>query len=89
MPNKEKINSFVERVKAVYIDSSKNGILKSRELKKNILSLDSELNQKKKNFDSDSRSQSEDYINKLGRRKKRIEKKLNRVPLIQIKILTR
>ena len=89
MPNKEKINSFVERVKAVYIDSSINGILKSRELKKNILSLDSELNQKKKNFDSDSPSQSEDYINKLGRRKKRIEKKLNRVPLIQIKILTR
>ena len=88
-PNKEKINSFIERVKAVYIDSSINGILKSRELKKNILSLDSELNQKKKNFDSDSPSQSEDYINKLGRRKKRIEKKLNRVPLIQIKILTR
>ena len=89
MPNKEKINSFVERVKAVYIDSSINGILKSRELKKNILSLDSELNQKKKNFDTDSPFQSEDYTNNLRRRKKRIEKKLNRVPLIQIKILTR
>ena len=89
MPNKERINSFVKRVKAVYIDSSRNGVLKSKELKKDILSLDSELNQKKKNFDSDSPSQSEDYINKLGRRKKRIEKKLNRVPLIQIKILTR
>ena len=88
-PNKEKINSFVERVNAVYIDSSINGILKSRELKKNILSLNSELNQKKKNFDSDSPFQSEDYINRLRRRKKRIEKKLNRVPLIQIKILTR
>ena len=33
-PNKEKINSFVERLKAVYIDSSINGILKCRELKK-------------------------------------------------------
>ena len=62
---------------------------KSRELKKNILSLNSELNQKKKNFDSDSPFQSEDYINRLWRRKKRIEKKLNGVPLIQIKILTR
>ena len=33
--NKEKINSFVETLKAVYIDSSINGILKCREFKKN------------------------------------------------------
>ena len=58
-------------------------------IKKNILSINSELNQKKKNFDSNSPFQSEDYIIKLRRRKKRIEKKLNRIPLIQIKILTR
>ena len=50
MPNKERINSFVERVKAVYIDSSRNGILKSKELKKEILIINSELNQKKKEF---------------------------------------
>ena len=89
MPNKEKINSFVDRVKAVYIDSSINGILKSRELKKNILIINSELNQKKKNFDSDSPSQIDNNINKLERRKNRIEKKLNRIALIQIKIFTR
>ena len=88
-PNKEKINSFVKRVKAVYIDSSINGILKSRELKKNILIINSELNQKKKNFDSDSPFQIDDNINKLERRKKRIENRLNKIPLIQIKILTR
>ena len=100
-PNKEKINSFVARVKAVYIDSSRNGILKRKELKKDILIINSEINQqslnkKKKYFDSDSPFQKEikldridDYINKLERRKKRIEKKSNRIPLIQIKILTR
>ena len=100
-PNKEKINSFVEKVKAVYIDSSRKGILKSKELKKDILIINSEINQqslnkKKKYFDSDSPFQKEikldridDYINKLERRKKRIEKKSNRIPLIQIKILTR
>ena len=89
MPNKERINSFVERVKAVYIDSSRNGILKSKELKKEILIINSELNQKKKNFDSDLPFQIDDNINKLERRKKRIEKRLNKIPLIQIKILTR
>ena len=87
--NKEKINSFVKRVKAVYIDSSINGILKSRELKKNILIINLELNQKKKNFDSNSPFQIDDDINKLERRKKRIENRLNKIPLIQIKILTR
>ena len=89
MPNKERINSFVERVKAVYIDSSRNGILKSKELKKEILIINSELNQKKKNFDSDLPFQIDDNINKLERRKKRIENRLNKIPLIQIKILTR
>ena len=89
MPNKEKINSFVERVKAVYIDSSRNGILKSKELKKEILIINSELNQKKRNFDSDLPFQIDDNINKLERRKKRIENRLNKIPLIQIKILTR
>ena len=89
MPNKERINSFVERVKAVYIDSSRNGILKSKELKKEILIINSELNQKKRNFDSDIPFQIDDNINKLERRKKRIENRLNKIPLIQIKILTR
>ena len=89
MPNKERINSFVERVKAVYIDSSRNGILKSKELKKEILIINSELNQKKRNFDSDFPFQIDDNINKLERRKKRIENRLNKIPLIQIKILTR
>ena len=89
MPNKERINSFVERVKAVYIDSSRNGILKSKELKKEILIINSELNQKKRNFDSDLPFQIDDNINKLERRKKRIENRLNKIPLIQIKILTR
>ena len=89
MPNKERINSFVERVKAVYIDSSRNGILKSKELKKEILIINSELNQKKRNFDSDLPFLIDDNINKLERRKKRIENRLNKIPLIQIKILTR
>ena len=89
MPNKERINSFVERVKAVYIDSSRNGILKSKELKKEILIINSELNQKKRNFDSDLPFQIDDNINKLERRKKRIENRLNKIPLIQIKIITR
>ena len=31
MPNRDKINTFVRRVKAVYIDSSRNGILKSEQ----------------------------------------------------------
>ena len=89
MPNKERINSFVERVKAVYIDSSRNGILKSKELKKEILIINSELNQKKRNFDSDLPFQTDNNMNKLERRKKRIENRLNKIPLIQIKILTR
>ena len=89
MPNKERINSFVERVKAVYIDSSRNGILKSKELKKEILIINSELNQKKRNFDYDLTFQIDDNINKVERRKKRIENRLNKIPLIQIKILTR
>ena len=89
MPNKERINSFVERVKAVYIDSSRNGILKSKDLKKNILIINSNINQKKNKFNPDSTFQIDDYINKLERRKKRIKKKLNRIPLVQIKILTR
>ena len=94
MPNKERINSFVERVKAVYIDSSRNGILKSKELKKDILIINQNINQqslneKKKYYDSDSPFQIDDYVNKLERRKKRIEKKLNIIPLVQIKILTR
>ena len=89
MPNKERINSFVERVKAVYIDSSRNGILKSKELKKDILIINSNINQKKNKFNPDSTFQIDDYINKLERRKKRIKKKLNRIPLVQIKILTR
>ena len=37
MPNSDNINSFLERVRSVYIDSSRNGILNSKELKKNIL----------------------------------------------------
>ena len=89
MPNKERINSFVERVKAVYIDSSRNGILKSKDLKKDILIINSNINQKKNKFNPDSTFQIDDYINKLERRKKRIKKKLNRIPLVQIKILTR
>ena len=89
MPNNERINSFVERVKAVYIDSSRNGILKSKELKKDILIINQNINQKKNKSNSDSTFQIDDYINKLERRKKRIEKKLNIIPLVQIKILTR
>ena len=89
MPNNERINSFVQRVKAVYIDSSRNGILKSKELKKDILTINSNLNQKKKKFNPDSTFKIDDYIYKLERRKKRIEKKLKRIPLVQIKILTR
>ncbi|RPG54650.1 MAG: hypothetical protein EVA36_01445 [Flavobacteriales bacterium] len=89
MPNKERINSFVERVKAVYIDSSRNGILKSKELKKDILIINQNINQKKNKFNSDSTFQIDDYIIKLERRKKRIEKKLNSITLVQIKILTR
>ena len=89
IPNKERINSFVERVKAVYIDSSRNGILKSKELKKNILIINSNINQKKNKFNPDSIFKNDDYFNKLERRKKRIEKKLNRIPLVQIKIITR
>ena len=89
IPNKERINSFVERVKAVYIDSSRNGILKSKELKKNILIINSNINQKKNKFNPESTFQIDHYIHKLERRKKRIEKKLNRIPLVQIKILTR
>ena len=89
IPNKERINSFVERVKAVYIDSSRNGILKSKELKKDILIINSKINQNKNKFNLDSTFQNDDYFNKLERRKKRIEKKLNRIPLVQIKIITR
>ena len=89
MPNKERINSFVKRVKAVYIDSSRNGILKSKELKKDILIINSNINQKKNKFNPESTFQIDHYIHKLERRKKRIEKKLNRIPLVQIKILTR
>jgi hypothetical protein len=94
MPNNEKINSFVKRVKAVYIDSSRNGILKSKELKKDMLILVSEINQqsfneKRKYYGSDSPFQIDDYINKLERRKKRIEMRFNKIPLIQIKIFTR
>ena len=89
MPNSDKINTFVRRVKAVYIDSSRNGILKSKELKKDILTINSNLNQKKKKFNPDSTFKIDDYIYKLERRKKRIEKKLKRIPLVQIKILTR
>ena len=94
MPNSDNINSFLERVRSVYIDSSRNGILNSKELKKDILIINSEINQeslneKKKYYDSDSPFQIDDYVNKLERRKKRIEKRLNKIPLIQIKILTR
>lgn len=89
MPNKERINSFVKRVKAVYIDSSRNGILKSKELKKGIQIINSNINQKKNKFNPESTFQIDHYIHKLERRKKRIEKKLNRIPLVQIKILTR
>ena len=94
MPNSDNINSFLERVRSVYIDSSRNGILNSKELKKNILIINSEINQqslneKKKYYDSDSPFQIDDYVNKLERRKKRIEKRLDKIPLIQIKILTR
>jgi len=94
MPNSDYINSFIERVRAVYIDSSRNGISNSKELKKDILIVNSEINQqslneKKKYYDSDSPFQIDDYVNKLKRRKKRLEKRLNKIPLIQIKILTR
>ena len=94
MPNSDNINSFLERVRSVYIDSSRNGILNSKELKKDILIINSEINQqslneKKKYYDSDSPFQIDDYVNKLERRKKRIEKRLDKIPLIQIKILTR
>ena len=63
-------------------------------LKKDILIVNSEINQqslneKKKYYDSDSPFQIDDYVNKLERRKKRLEKRLNKIPLIQIKILTR
>ena len=93
MPNSDNINSFLERVRSVYIDSSRNGILNSKELKKDILIINSEINQqslneKKKYYDSDSPFQIDDYVNKLERRKKRLEKRLNKIPLIQIKILT-
>ncbi len=75
MPNSDNINSFLERVRSVYIDSSRNGILNSKELKKNILIINSEINQqslneKKKYYDSDSPFQIDDYVNKLERRKK-------------------
>ena len=94
MPNSDNINSFLERVRSVYIDSSRNGILNSKELKKDILIINSEINQeslneKKKYYDSDSPFQIDDYVNKLERRKKRIEKRLDKIALIQIKILTR
>lgn len=94
MPNSDYLNSFVERVRAVYIDSSRNGISNSKELKKDILIINSEINQeslneKKKYYDSDSPFQIDDYVNKLERRKKRIEKRLDKIALIQIKILTR
>ena len=93
MPNSDNINSFVERVRAVYIDSSRNGISNSKELKKDILIVNSEINQlslnEKKYYDSDSPFKIDDYVNKLERRKKRIEKRLDKIPLIQIKILTR
>ena len=94
MPNSDNINSFLERVRSVYIDSSRNGILNSKELKKDILIINSEINQqslneKKKYYDSDSPFKIDDYVNKLERRKKRIEKRLDKIPLIQIKILTR
>ena len=75
MPNSDNINSFLERVRSVYIDSSRNGILNSKELKKDILIINSEINQeslneKKKYYDSDSPFQIDDYVNKLERRKK-------------------
>ena len=78
MPNTDYINSFVERVRAVYIDSSRNGISNSKELKKDILIVNSEINQqslneKKKYYDSDSPFQIDDYVNKLEK-KKRLEK---------------
>ena len=74
-PNSDYLNSFVERVRAVYIDSSRNGISNSKELKKDILIINSEINQqslneKKKYYDSDSPFQIDDYVNKLERRKK-------------------
>tara|TARA_B100001113_G_scaffold239234_1_gene196675 strand:+ start:226 stop:786 length:561 start_codon:yes stop_codon:yes gene_type:complete len=49
MPNSDNINSFLERVRSVYIDSSRNGILNSKELKKDILIINSEINQQSLN----------------------------------------
>ena len=94
MPNSDKINTFVRRVKAVYIDSSRNGILKREELKKEILGINSEINKLslkkgKNNYETDSPFQLDNYLKKIERKKKRVLKRYFKIPIIQIKILTR
>ena len=94
MPNSDKLNTFVRRVKAVYIDSSRNGILKRKELKKEILGINSEINKQtlkkvKNNYEIDSPFQLDNYFKKLERKKKRALKRYFKIPIIQIKILTR
>ncbi len=94
MPNSDKINTFVRRVKAVYIDSSRNGILKRKELEKEILVINSEINKQnlkkgKNNYEIESPFQLDNYFKKLERKKKRALKRYFKIPIIQIKILTR
>ena len=94
MPNSDKINTFVRRVKAVYIDSSRNGILKREELKKEILGINSEINKlslkkRKNNFEIESPFQLDNYLKKIERKKNRVLKRYFKIPIIQIKILTR
>ena len=94
MPNSDKINTFVRRVKAVYIDSSRNGILKRKELEKEILVINSEINKQnlkkgKNNYETESPFQLDNYFKKLERKKNRALKRYFKIPIIQIKILTR
>ena len=94
MPNSDKINTFVRRVKGVYIDSSRNGILKREELKKEIFFINSEINKQnlkkgKNNYETESPFQLDNYFKKLERKKKRALKRYFKIPIIQIKILTR
>ena len=94
MPNSDKINTFVRRVKEVYIDSSRNGILKREELKKEILGINAEINKLslkkgKNNYETDSPFQLDNYLKKIERKKNRVLKRYFKIPIIQIKILTR
>ena len=85
--NKDKLNSLIVKIKEVYIDSSKNGILSTKKLKKDIKIIKSEIIEfQLKNYKVDNETKIK--LKKMKREKKRKEKEFSKIPLITIKILT-